>query len=305
MLRMVLDHPFFGRAEALGQLTGAVERAAAGRGSYVVVSGEAGIGKTRLVEAATEGRTTWWARATEGGAPTGLSLWNQVVRSARRSGREIGDELTNPSRQKPFGVGEGGHERFLRLDRALEELRALADAGFGVIVLDDLQWADADSLLLLEMLEPELAHLPLVVVATVRSEAVLSVPRAHATMALQGLLSEAIGSIIASVAGAAPSAGGDRGGPEPVGRQSAVRDRGGATAARFGLGDARGRLAGRAARRRPDGAGASSGPPPCRFPRCRDRRRGDRRRHRRHDPRRGDRHRTPRHLRPFAASRRR
>ena len=45
---MVLESPIFGRADALAELTGALDRANAGRGSYLVVTGEAGIGKTRL-----------------------------------------------------------------------------------------------------------------------------------------------------------------------------------------------------------------------------------------------------------------
>src|SRR6185436_2656930 len=42
--------PFVGRAAALSALTAAVSRAVTGRGGVALVSGEAGIGKTRLVE---------------------------------------------------------------------------------------------------------------------------------------------------------------------------------------------------------------------------------------------------------------
>jgi tetratricopeptide (TPR) repeat protein len=205
MLAMVLEHPLFGRDDALDELRSAVQRAASGSGAYVLVTGEPGIGKTRLVEAAAEGRPTVWARASEVGAPAGLWLWNQVLRSARRAGRDVDAIGGAAGSATPFAVGESGQGRFLHLDRALAQLHRLADSGFCIIALDDLQWADADSLAVLEMLAPELRDLPLAVLATVHADAVRAVPRSDTTVALTGLGREAVGSIIASVAGAAPS----------------------------------------------------------------------------------------------------
>jgi len=205
IVSMGLERLFFGRDDALADLRGVVERAAAGHGSYVVVAGEAGIGKTRLVEAATEGRTTVWGRATEQGAAEGLWLWRQVLRSSRRAGHGASGGADPDRTGTSFEVGEGGHERFLRLDRTIDAVRRLAASGVGVIALDDLQWADAESLAVLALLEAELVDLPLAVVATVRADALLAVPRAQATITLPGLGADAIESIIASIAGAGPS----------------------------------------------------------------------------------------------------
>ena len=59
-----------GRNADLGRLQAAVSAARNGRGGLVLVTGEAGIGKTRLVEAATAGDRTLWGRCWEsGGAP--------------------------------------------------------------------------------------------------------------------------------------------------------------------------------------------------------------------------------------------
>ncbi len=46
----VVVKPFVGRAKHLAELRAALDEAVAGRGSLVLITGEPGIGKTRLAE---------------------------------------------------------------------------------------------------------------------------------------------------------------------------------------------------------------------------------------------------------------
>ena len=80
---------FVGRTQELADLASLLRRTDAGRGGVAVVVGEAGIGKTSLVEQALvdSGLTALWAHGREGAPP--LSMWDQLVRagSAARGAR--------------------------------------------------------------------------------------------------------------------------------------------------------------------------------------------------------------------------
>ncbi len=64
-----------GRDQELGELVEALEKASRGRGGFVVLTGDAGIGKTTLLEAlqdateTTDARFVWGTCWEEGGAP--------------------------------------------------------------------------------------------------------------------------------------------------------------------------------------------------------------------------------------------
>ncbi|MGY1741254.1 MULTISPECIES: BTAD domain-containing putative transcriptional regulator [unclassified Blastococcus] len=150
------DDGFVGRPEELAALTGAWSAAAAGRGTAVVVTGEPGIGKTRLVEAfaARVGAAVRWGRCAEiGGAPP-YWPWQQVLGGL------------------PEGAGGGdpGARFALGLDTA-RRLRAVAGEAPLLVVLDDLQWADPDSLHVLEVVLAQLHGSRLLLALTCREEA--------------------------------------------------------------------------------------------------------------------------------------
>src|SRR5688572_18700987 len=77
------DAPFVGRIAERAALASHVEAARAGNGRVVLVTGEPGIGKTRLVEEATAAlprERTLWGRCheTEGAPP--YWAWTQALR---------------------------------------------------------------------------------------------------------------------------------------------------------------------------------------------------------------------------------
>src|ERR1700736_5520752 len=75
---------FVGRRRELAEISGLQERAAAGSGSVVVLSGEAGIGKTRLCEelavaARERGAGVAWAACWESGGVPPFWPWRQLI----------------------------------------------------------------------------------------------------------------------------------------------------------------------------------------------------------------------------------
>jgi DNA-binding winged helix-turn-helix (wHTH) protein len=188
---------FVGRSTAVARLHAALARARKGRGLGCAVLGEAGIGKTRLAEhlaeqAATLGfRVSWGHCHALGGAPP-LWPWLQIVRStyaelppelaalpadtiAQASDLE-GDaarELSNPSEL----CGGGSWHKTLMF--MTDVIARTSRAQPWVVVFEDAQWADAASLQLLAHLAVEVAHLPLLMVITVRDTELPSDPRSR------------------------------------------------------------------------------------------------------------------------------
>ncbi|GIF00340.1 AfsR/SARP family transcriptional regulator [Paractinoplanes rishiriensis] len=144
---------FVGRAEQLAVLRGALD----GRGRLVLVSGEPGIGKTRLAEEAAPDAV--WGRCTEEPGAPPFWPWIQIL-----------EKLNLPAELEP-GPGlpvvdvEAVRFRFCRTIVATLRQRAPL-----VLVLDDLHWADAGSLRLLTTLAAELHTTPILVIATYRAE---------------------------------------------------------------------------------------------------------------------------------------
>ena len=76
---------FVGREDEVGRLTRGLDEALAGRGRLFVVSGEPGIGKTRLCDeisarAADRGARVAWGRCWEAGGAPAYWPWIQSLR---------------------------------------------------------------------------------------------------------------------------------------------------------------------------------------------------------------------------------
>ncbi|MGZ4607735.1 MAG: BTAD domain-containing putative transcriptional regulator [Blastococcus sp.] len=153
-----------GRRPELAQLRAVAGQVTGGRAAVLVVEGEAGIGKTRLAEAAAEagraaGWTVAWSRcADDAGAPA-LWPWTQAL-------EQLGQAELTP-------VSESGADADAARFRLFQDLRARLTAAAAdrpaLVVLDDLQGADTTSVQLLGLLARHLPRAPVLLVVTART----------------------------------------------------------------------------------------------------------------------------------------
>src|SRR5687767_1794707 len=82
---MAVGDGFVGRGEELAQLIGFFEDTERGRGRVVLVTGEPGIGKTRLIEelanAIGDRGTVVWGRSWDEGVAPAYWPWSQILRT--------------------------------------------------------------------------------------------------------------------------------------------------------------------------------------------------------------------------------
>ncbi|MBZ0233009.1 MAG: ATP-binding protein, partial [Deltaproteobacteria bacterium] len=159
-----------GRDRELEELEGALARLATGVGALYLVSGEPGIGKTRLAaelveRARARGLRAAWGHCWEAGGAPALWPWREAVESLGLAFPDPASIVASDPDQARFGL-------FREVMAALGGDAARAPR---VIVLEDLHAADHATLLLLEFVATQLRTLPLLVVATYRDlEASLS-----------------------------------------------------------------------------------------------------------------------------------
>jgi hypothetical protein len=160
-----------GRDNVLGQLRRVVDQAMARRGDLLLLAGEAGIGKTTLLSelshyAQSRGVRVAWGWGWPGEGAPGYWPWVQVLRSlgldtplsaAVGSPPVVGSPVVgSPVVGSPV-VGSTvdaapASARFQLFDEATSALLAESRIQPLLILLDDLQWADQPSQLLLDFL---------------------------------------------------------------------------------------------------------------------------------------------------------
>ena len=185
-----------GRADELAELVALLDAALDGRSGFAVIAGEPGIGKTRLAEelAALAGARAvpvlWGGCTAAEGAPAYwpwrrvLRSWLAVVGPDRAAAAMAGfGEVARLAPELPGEPVES--DRFALFDAVARFLVTVAEEAGLVLVLDDVQWADADSLALLAHVTREVTRGRLLVVATVRP--------AERDLALGGLVIELFG----------------------------------------------------------------------------------------------------------------
>jgi DNA-binding SARP family transcriptional activator len=171
----------------------------------VLVEGEPGIGKTRLVEeaataAAARGAAVLWGRAFEGGAAPAFWPWLPPLRSlVGRLGRdaELAPQLaslavatSNDDAAGADAVLVTDRTRFALFDAVTGLIAQSSEDQQLMLVLDDLQWADPASLQLLTFVARQLVDRPVLLVCTVRE---LEVGRNDAVVEASAALSRAPG----------------------------------------------------------------------------------------------------------------
>jgi DNA-binding CsgD family transcriptional regulator/tetratricopeptide (TPR) repeat protein len=145
------------RESQLGSLLQYADEARTRTGRLVLISGEAGVGKTSLVEE-LQGRlpdATWAWGACDGlFTPRPLAPLHDIA-------REVGGDLLEMVR------GAGSRDEIF--DAVLQ--CASAVDGLAVLVVEDAQWADEASLDLLRFLARRVAKLPVLLLVTFRDDA--------------------------------------------------------------------------------------------------------------------------------------
>ena len=155
---------YVGRARELGEVERALEAARAGRGSVVLVSGEAGIGKTRLA-------TELAGRARAAGFEVLIGRSIDVV-GADLSYQPFVDAL-RPLEQ-PW---DAGGSRLRVFEEVLASLAARAAVAPVLLLLEDLHWADASTIDLIVFLAHNLERRRVLVLATYRADEPASAER--------------------------------------------------------------------------------------------------------------------------------
>ncbi len=171
MLLHFSDSPLIGRTPEYAVLSGEFERASSGQLRVVLVSGEPGIGKTRLLRSVADAASERGAIVLRGGAsdaegmPPYLPFLEAVGRFIRSTdGAELAaltgelvpvlatifPELSLKLDVDPYGFALPPEQARLRLFEAVATLLAnIARRQPVILLLDDLQWADSASLDLL------------------------------------------------------------------------------------------------------------------------------------------------------------
>ncbi|TKV58750.1 hypothetical protein FDO65_14645 [Nakamurella flava] len=156
--------PLVGRTTEQFELAQLLAGAANGRGGFVLISGDAGIGKTSLAEsalvpAAAAGLRVVRTRAVDDPGAPPLWIWRRLGRSVPEIGRLLDDEAVD---QAP------ADRRLAVFAAVVDHLLDEATRTGLVVLLDDLHWADPGSLALLRLLADEAADARLLLVGTAR-----------------------------------------------------------------------------------------------------------------------------------------
>ena len=229
---------FVGRDRELRELLEALAEAASGRGRLVLVGGQPGIGKSRLADelatrARERGHLALWGRGWEDAGAPPYWPWVQALRAYLRSTdteevrRHLGSGAADVAQMLPElrvlfpdlpPPADTGPEaaRFQLFDSTATLLRNAARAQPLLVVLDDLQAADAPSILFLRFLASQLGDMSLLVVGTYRdveltpehplTSAIAEVAREPFTrmLVLAGLEPDAVGQFIELAAKVTP-----------------------------------------------------------------------------------------------------
>ncbi len=232
---------FVGRGAELAALDGALACTGDASGAVVLVAGEPGIGKTRLVEeaaarAASRGCLVAWGRCEEGEGAPPFGPWIQVVRALlahpdtgavraalEPDAAEIAQlvpevkALVGPlSPPKPLNPASARHRFF---DAVAGFLTRLAKEHPVAVILDDLHWADPPSLELTPHLARRLPGTDTCLILTYRdvdpapdrglTEVLAALARqpGRVDLSLKGLTRDEVAQFVAHEAGAEAPAG--------------------------------------------------------------------------------------------------
>ncbi len=174
--------PLLDRRAEMGRLEDVAASVAGGQGRVALVTGEGGIGKSRLLEELrlrTEARGFRWLLARV--APVG-GLWPALLEAGRAAVGDDGASGRVPLTTARFGPAAGGWERLLRAEtpKPDDDARQLPwlfeqlamglarDRPLGLIV-EDVRNAEAEDFQLLKAVASRLAESPVLIVVALRT----------------------------------------------------------------------------------------------------------------------------------------
>lgn len=177
--------PLIGRDDMLKMLLALSQDAAAGRGAAVLIQGEAGSGKSRLLDELI-GRLSaepprWLILQGYCSPFDDLLSYGPFIEAFQSA--ELGD-LTDLLADAGAGAPDSQERFFWRL---MQALRMLTRDGPLLLALDDLHWANSSTLHLFSLLATRLRGLPVLLVGTVqRAEAIPALQRLVLSSSRQG-----------------------------------------------------------------------------------------------------------------------
>jgi predicted ATPase/class 3 adenylate cyclase len=182
--------PFVGRTQERTRLLQAVERTRSGNGTLMLIGGEAGVGKSRLIEeVAAEARRLGLMVLTgrcvdQQGAPPYLPTIEHLEEAARQGSPEtfrlaLGENASEIAKlmpelrlrysdiPEPVTLPPEQERRYL-LHGIAEFVERNARGTPLMLVFEDLHWADESTLLLVRLLAQRVAQVPVLAVGTYR-----------------------------------------------------------------------------------------------------------------------------------------
>ena len=200
------DVPLVGRAGARAEIMEAVEQALIGAGGLVLLAGEAGQGKSRLLREVAAG-ADWrgaqvsWGRGREDAQALPFGALHEALREALTPirARQLAEllpartldtllpllpELTELLPEQPFRLHDPGEQPVAALHAALAAvLLALGQIAPQVLILEDLHWFDRATLDALAALLPALRDARVLLIVSGRAEELAARPPVWDTLA--------------------------------------------------------------------------------------------------------------------------
>jgi eukaryotic-like serine/threonine-protein kinase len=220
--------PFVGREIEMGGLRAALELAGLGRGRLLLVTGEPGIGKSRLMEEFSRDASElrWqvlFGRCWEGGGAPAYWPWMQVVQQAGGQFEEMApgqveasprDSTTRPTIGRTV-TDDPEAVRFRLFETVAGFLTSISRDQPLLVILDDIHVADEPSLLMLRFLAEAVSQERILVLASYReaergvhqlAEAFAQLARVGSRISLRGLSAFDVGTYMEVVTGQVASA---------------------------------------------------------------------------------------------------
>jgi tetratricopeptide (TPR) repeat protein len=202
-----------GRESALAAASSVLDDARRGAGQFLMISGEAGIGKTAmlaaLVSQAGSAPLVLRGLCWEGDGAPPYWPWSQVLQASGLPAADLGEAgwlLQRASGSaEPMSAAAAGDAQFRLFEAVARCLRRLAAGRPVLVVLDDLQWADEPSLRLLGFLARALAAEPMALLGAYRdteaSPELRTIAGQAQQLALAGLTQDGVGELARELAG--------------------------------------------------------------------------------------------------------